>query len=158
MSFKVGDRVKIVRENSGTYLEQIGKTTSIRIVHSGGGYDLVGIPGTNWLNNELQLVNKKGSNMPKFYKLVKDTPALEEGAILEESSSDDEGLYRPISDLWDTLAAEKCENYWESSDIIENSPEWYVRVYKVGVLGKSKYLVKTEARKAHAELHKTRRV
>lgn len=87
----------------------------------------------------------------KYYRVIQETPAWEEGAILKGSKTDG---YRAINDIWDTPATEHVQNYYESGRLIEASPEWFERVYDVTVLGKVKYLTKDAAKAAHEQLHK----
>jgi hypothetical protein len=89
--------------------------------------------------------------MSKYYRVLQDTPGWDKGAILQGESGD---VYRAISDLWNTKAADMCDNYYEASRIVENSPKFFEQVYQVSVLGKAKYLAKDAAKKAHEELHK----
>jgi hypothetical protein len=96
----------------------------------------------------------KESNMSKFYRVIKDLPAWDAGAILKKNENEN---YKTISDLWDTEASEKCTDYYESAKIVENSPVWFERVYEVSVLGKAKYLAKADAKVAHEDLHKPKR-
>lgn len=156
--FKVGDRVKIVSEISGSLTDEIGKTTSIESVDSYGGYHLKGISGGGWQDCELELVTKKENKMGKYYRVQKDTPGWLAGAIiqqLEPSDSNDKNPdYRAISDLWEPFEEGYPTDYVELADIVENSPEWFVRVYDVKVLGKIKYLTKEKAREVHNKLYK----
>lgn len=153
MKFKVGDRVKIIRDVSGNYTQFVGVVTTIEAVTS-TGYSLKDVlGGENWVDKELELI-KENSNMSKFYRVKKDTPAWEAGAILKHDS---DKSYSPISDLWNTEAADeaiKDTPLCMRAALIENCPEWFERVYEVSVLGKSKYLIKEGAKKAHEELMK----
>lgn len=95
--------------------------------------------------------------MGKFYRVIKDHPLWEIGAILEgKKQTTGDGLnYSPISGIWQKI--EKCsENWWEGDELVENQPEWFERVYEVGVLGKAKYLSKAAAQKAHDELYRAK--
>lgn len=90
--------------------------------------------------------------MSTFYRVLKDTPAWDAGAILKRIGDN----YQTISDLWGTKAADECENYYESYHIVEGAPDWYERVYEVSVLGKAKYLSREAAKKAHDTLYRER--
>lgn len=61
----------------------------------------------------------------KYYRVIKDTPLWEVGAILGENARQSTG-YVGIEDIWD-----KHENMREylSKNIIENCPEFFERVY-----------------------------
>jgi hypothetical protein len=94
----------------------------------------------------------------KYYRTKQNLPDLEAGAILKLVGDDS---YESISDLWDTDSRDKAITYdtcnlaWNGV-IVENSPEWFERIYEVGVLGKTKYLVKSAAQTAYGELHKAK--
>lgn len=95
--------------------------------------------------------------MARFYKVVKDHPLWEVGAII--SNADDYDRYKPISDMWQhTLdtGKELGDGWYEGAEVVENRKEFFVRVYKVSVLKQVKYLSKDAARKAHDELHKSK--
>lgn len=77
----------------------------------------------------------------KYYKVIKDNFLWEDGAILTETS-DNEG-YRPISDIY--KKSEFDNNEYTSSGIVENSPEYFARVYKVDLISRTLYEVKEEA-------------
>lgn len=89
--------------------------------------------------------------MSKFYRVIKETPAWEVGAVLE---LDGNNHYRAISDLWDTEALEDCNDYYEAQSVVEDATGWFERVYEVSILGKAKYLAKDAAKAAHNKLHK----
>lgn len=86
----------------------------------------------------------------KYYRVKKDTFMWLEGAILE---SDNDGGYKPISDLWDAV---DLKTEYITAHIIENpdSSDWFERVHEISLLGKAKYLTTAKAREAHAELYK----
>lgn len=88
--------------------------------------------------------------MSKFYKIIKDHPVWEVGTILELR----DGRYYPIDDLYVKDIKGVNSDWCEGSDLIENQPEWFERVYKVNVLKQAKYLAKDAARKVHEELYK----
>lgn len=92
--------------------------------------------------------------MGKYYQVIKDTPAWEVGAIIQQGTGDESKRYYAISDLWDTPAATECTNYYEAASVVENAPDYFQRVYEISVLGKAKYLVKDQAKKAHDKLYK----
>ncbi len=61
----------------------------------------------------------------KYYRVTKDNPLWEVGAVLGQGARSNPG-YTGIEDIWD-----KHENMSEylSCNIIENSPEFFERVY-----------------------------
>lgn len=85
----------------------------------------------------------------KYYRLLKDIPALYKGAILKQEST---GNYRPVSDIWDTEAGSKS-NASLAGATIEAASDWYERVYEVGgVLGKAVFTTKATAKEAFDKL------
>ncbi len=88
--------------------------------------------------------------MNKYYRTKVNLPAWDKGAILEYDGKN----YKAISDLWNTKAGDECKDYFETETIVENASDFFERVYNVSVLGKTKYLLKDDARKAHEELTK----
>lgn len=91
--------------------------------------------------------------MSKFYKVLKDTPAYLEGAILRDNGNG----YVGTNELFNTEAfqiaidaASKAGRTFPSAvhETIENSPEWYERVYEVYTKPDTyEYLPKAEALK-----------
>lgn len=152
MRFKVGDRVKVI-DNSGAAsrlvlgsiwtITGVGSPNMVYINHPSDG---------DWYEYRFELVNNKEDKMLKHYKVLKDTPQWFAGAILKEL---DGGGYEAINDLWDTDAhdykKDEDNTYYESGFIVENSPDWYQRVYQVKALGAAKYLTKEAARKFHTD-------
>lgn len=94
--------------------------------------------------------------MAKYYKVIKDHPMWEVGAILHnvDADGDPSDSYYPINDLWVKDIEGVNERWCEGGKLVENQPEWFQRVYKVNVLKQAKYLAKEEARKAYDKLHK----
>lgn len=77
----------------------------------------------------------------RFYKVLKATPAFEKGAILTGDSS-----YAPTKTLFMTEAAEAHSGYCEVKSVVENSPEWFERVYEVlNANGGKQYLTRDKA-------------
>jgi hypothetical protein len=92
--------------------------------------------------------------MSRYYRVIKDHPLWDVGAILELNGNSSEKHYLPISDLWNKEIKDVGEGWWEGQALVENQPEWFERVYNVSVLGKAKYLAKDAARAAHEKLHR----
>ncbi len=76
----------------------------------------------------------------KFYKVLKDLPAWEAGAIIRLNSDG----YTSVNELFNK--EHTGGEYYETSRIVENSPEWFERVYPVSLLTKVVYKAKAEAR------------
>lgn len=90
--------------------------------------------------------------MNKHYRVIKDHPLWEVGAILEKG--DDGYNYKPISEIWTKdLVGEDIQDFAEGASLVENQPEWFERVYEISILGKAKYLSKEAAKKAHDQLY-----
>lgn len=91
--------------------------------------------------------------MTKYYRVIKDHPLWEVGALL--SNTTNPSYYQPLDDLHvKSLSGVEGEKWHEGAALVENQPEWFERVYKVSVLKQTKYLAKEAARKAHDELYK----
>lgn len=162
--FKTGDKVRLIAPNGGfekgAHIGMEGAVSYIR--PSDGqlyaacldfGYIQRGIKSGYTAPDEYwELIKVKETTMSKFYRVLKDTPVWEAGAILTKNS---DGDYEAISDLWNTDATDKHKDIIiELDTIVENSPEWFERVYEVKVLGKAKYLAKEAAKEAHNKLVK----
>ena len=75
----------------------------------------------------------------KYYKVIKENFLWEIGAILSNSVSDG---YVPIDDIY-----KKHEGgEYITSKIVENSPEYFERVYKVDLATRVLYEVKDKAK------------
>ena len=82
----------------------------------------------------------------KYYKVIKDHPLWEVGAILQKEKGDNR--YRAIDDIFVKDVKGATDNYWyEDSLLVENRPEWFERVYKISILKQAKYVVKDKAKK-----------
>lgn len=157
--YKPGDYVEIIANHGYSDFgdQWIGKRSRIKEYYLDGYRLDLKTPGCYWTDNELlKLVKVKEKNMSKkYYRVIKDLPTWETGAILEKIERTGDNTYQAVSDLWDTKAL-KDKAYEEIDFVVENSPEWFERVYEVSVLGKAKYLAKDAAKKVHDELHKTK--
>lgn len=81
--------------------------------------------------------------MTKHYRALKDGFIWEKGAILKNIVNSGKG-YQAISDVWD--ANDHIDSEYITARIIENSPEWFERVYPIDLLSKTVYKTKTQAR------------
>jgi hypothetical protein len=152
--FEVNSRVKIIRDNNNSCNPAIGNITKIE---SKGGCDdyrwkLKGYEGL-WADRELKLIEGDIS-MGKFYKVIKDTPVWEVGAILTQDGEDES--YSAINDLFTKDIKDVDNDYSELEAVVENCPDFFERVYEVKLLGKAKYLNKLQAREAHEALYKVK--
>lgn len=95
--------------------------------------------------------------MARFYRIIKDHPVWEVGAIL--SNEEDDSSYCPIDDLYNKQLdnGSDAAGFSESRSLVENQKEWFERVYKVNVLKQVKYLSKEDARAANDELYKEKK-
>lgn len=85
----------------------------------------------------------------KYYVINKDTPGHVAGAILWNDLKGLGGSYKAISDMWDTGAMNDCKSkVGYDPHLVENSPDWYRRVYLVG----GKFVNQDQAIKAIADL------
>lgn len=80
----------------------------------------------------------------KFYRVIKENFLWEVGAILELIDSD--GGYRPLdrNDIWDMSEFNGAE--YISARIVENSPDYFERIYTVNLLSQTFYKAKAEAK------------
>ncbi len=85
--------------------------------------------------------------MSKFYKVIKDTPLWEVGAILENTACEGKG-YDPIEDIWNK---HKKQTEYLSDYIVEDSPDFFQRVYK-SKLAKTMFVTKEELKKLYAKM------
>lgn len=71
--------------------------------------------------------------MTKYYRLKKETPIWEEGAIL--SNEGNSTSYKPIEDIWNRVPG--TIGYYESEKIVEahENSHWFERVYRDSVTG-----------------------
>lgn len=154
MSFKVGDKCKVIAENSGDYTQWIGKIVTISYV-DGNRYLLKEVPRQAgfWSNNELQLY--KGDTMSnKYYRVLQDTPMWNQGAILERCESlGNNGGYTAINDLWD---ATDLQGEYQSANVVEtdDNSKFFERVYPMGKLEKMVFGTKKQAQAAASALYK----
>lgn len=86
--------------------------------------------------------------MTKYYRVVKDHPMWEVGAIIEKK----EGSYHAVSDLWDRHDFLNS-SWYEAGQLVEAS-DFFERVYNTSWLGKQVYLTKDKARKMADDLFK----
>jgi hypothetical protein len=62
-----------------------------------------------------------------YFRVKKDNFMWEEGAILEKNGTiGTSGGYEAVEDIWEVVP---LKGEYISSNIIENSPEWFERVY-----------------------------
>lgn len=87
----------------------------------------------------------------RYYKVIKDHPYWEVGAIIKGGDGDN---YCPTDDLFlKDIDGLTTGNYVEDV-VVENSPDFFERVYQVSVLKRVKYLSKADARKVTAQSYK----
>lgn len=90
--------------------------------------------------------------MARFYRVLKETPLWEEGAIISNDS--DSGGYRPVDELFVKEIDGVNLRWYEGAAAVEKQPEWFERVYKVSVLKKVQYLAKDAAKKVMKDQYK----
>lgn len=88
--------------------------------------------------------------MTKYYRIIKDHPLWEVGAILSNDDSDRDN-YSPIEDIW--CKVPKTEEYADGSQLVENQPEFYERVYK-DKLDKLVFYTRDEMKKVYEKFKK----
>jgi len=87
----------------------------------------------------------------KYYKVIKDNFLWEDGAILclNSEGSTGEG-YSPINDIF---KKHECNEYI-TANIVEESPDYFERVYKVDLATRIVYETKEKAKELIAGLYK----
>jgi hypothetical protein len=154
--FKVGDKVK--RINSPNCGLDIGDEFIIKLIEADlsykGGYKVLADIGTGDRFHAIKNIilsaeqNKAEENkVEKYYKTLKDLPNLVKGAILVKEEG--ENSYKIKEDIW-VVDNKEIQKYmetgsWNEADIIvENSPDWYERVYPVKSFKGAYYVVKSK--------------
>lgn len=68
--------------------------------------------------------------MTKYYRIIKEHPMWEVGAIIANTYSSGGG-YVPVEDIWDKIE-DKDRHYYESKEIVEAkvNKDFFERVYK----------------------------
>lgn len=95
------------------------------------------------------------TKMEKFYRLKKSTATHEAGAVFV---SVDGGVYRPTDDVFSRETANKdlenaINNVALGTVIVENSPEWFERVYKRSSIKGAVFVTKKILKDLTAKLH-----
>lgn len=89
--------------------------------------------------------------MEKFYKVIKENFLWEVGAVLKQNSNSNG--YVPVDDIYKN---HEDSNEYISAKIIEASPEYFQRVYKVNLVTQVVYEVKEKAKELVDKQYKTR--
>ena len=145
--FKIGDRVRsIFTGQRGTITNSVwGYSNFWDVTYDGYSY-------SQQINeNQLTLVdepNKQQANnkMEKFYSVKKDTYLFTAGAIL--SNKENSTQYKATDDIWHVEGNETLRKFLDgapavAADVVENSPDWFERVYKVSSIRGMAYVVKS---------------
>lgn len=154
--FKVGDRVRVVKghDNAGF----IG--TILDIPNANGTYSgyvfsddedkRMPNPNNNVFHeDELELVtnNEGEKTMRRTFKLLKDTPGVNKGALYQERCDDGDQPYDLIS-LDSRKGSNKDLIGFEDRTLVEDAPEWFVEVFKV----EPEYMTREELDRYHVFL------
>lgn len=86
-----------------------------------------------------------------YYRVLKETPLWEEGAIIENNGEG--GGYRPIDSVFVKDVKGIDDSWYEGDDAVENQPDWFERVYPIGKLNKTAFGTKKQAQAAAAALY-----
>lgn len=133
--FKVGETVAVSAncDYNGSHL--IGKQYKITRINNDGTYELPGTGMSRWREDEIEKVREKMSTKTKFYRVVKDHPAFEVGAILQREEGDDS--YSPVSDVFvKEIKDVDLSDFAEDATLVEGQAEWFEKVYPIGKLEK----------------------
>ncbi len=85
----------------------------------------------------------------KFYRVVKENFLWEEGAILRLTEPNGDG-YTPIDDLFKKHEGDE----YITAEIVEKSPEYFERVYKVDLATRVIYETKDKAKELFSKQFK----
>ena len=80
--------------------------------------------------------------MSKYYKVIKENFIWEVGAII--TNENDSSGYEPVEEIYN-VHPDAVDEYISSS-VVENSPEYFQRVYKVDLVTRTVYEVKEKAK------------
>lgn len=135
MKYQVGDYVK-VNNKDGAGSSIVGKTFRVTETDSYEyhGYRLEG-RHEGFCEKELDLVRKKGTvNTRRTFRLLKDTPELEKGALVQEACDDGDQNYilLDFEQMSDATYGDWTDyfsgNFALSRDTVEQQPEWFEEV------------------------------
>lgn len=95
---------------------------------------------------DLQLINKK---MEKFYQVMQDTYLFKKGAVL--SNKDNSIQYKATHDIWNVEGNDALNKFMAgepsiTAEVVENSPEWFNRVYSKRSITGIYYVTKEKLR------------
>jgi hypothetical protein len=146
--FNAGDTVELISNCSGSS-ECIGNKYILRIDPSDSSSLLAGRCGCS---EKWKIIKKYNTiNMTdKLYRVKKDTYVWVEGAIIKKNT---DGDYQAINDIWNVEGNDELTkflekgNFYVSAEVVENSPDWFERVYKVSSLKGMLYVVKDKMKK-----------
>lgn len=158
--FQVGDRVKrVAGEDGNMYESEEGVVKVVYPTLSGYKYDIdvndgchaPQIPQSHLVRvgssqtNISSPVNENTTMSKRFYQVQKDTFLWGKGAVL---SRNEDGSYSPINEIFNK---HEDVNQTISGEIVENSPEFFERVYEVNLLNKVIFKTKELAREFMAK-------
>lgn len=151
MSFKVGQTVKLLKIDS-LYVSRVGDVGVITRVRD----DTVGVYAHGedriWHKKYIKKVGDKDmSSVTKYYRVVKDHPLWEVGAVI--SNENDEDSFSSINELYDKF--DDMDSWTEGAKLVEQS-DWFERVYPIGKLEKMIFGNKAAARDAAARTYKAK--
>lgn len=86
------------------------------------------------------------NNIMKYYKVIKYTPEFNKGAVLRLYQSKQYVLVDGY-DVFYKIEPEDGGTYYISKEVVENSEEYYTRVYRTKVGEDIRYVSKEEAQK-----------
>ena len=148
---KIGDKVRsLYHGQNGIIIEGplYGYVGTVWKVSFEGRYP------ENCNESQLMLVaepNKQQENkkMEKFYKVMQDTYLFKKGAVL--SNKDNSSQFKATHDIWNVEGNDILNKFMSgepgiASDIVENSPEWFQRVYSKKSLTGIYYVTKEKLR------------
>lgn len=128
--FKLGDKVKITKciEQTGEYGHYIGTVSTIDHVSTMEGqypYSLANVDAF-WGDNELELF-KGGTMARRTFRVIKDTPELKKGAIIQEAC--DDGTQDYVSLNKSDLKFNDQRGIAYTRKVVESQPTFFVEVF-----------------------------
>lgn len=142
--FKVGDKVRVVTcSDHGkacdkpSHLQFFGKVCTVTNVESNGShpYTLNENGACYWQDDELKLANEEKKMARRTFRLLKATPELKKGALVQEACDDGDQNYVSLGREYLTeQAAGDFDQYFNdghiafSRDTVEKQPNWFEEV------------------------------
>lgn len=143
---KIGDRVRQYSNlRIGTIVNSIWGYQAWDVLFDGDLFPLQVYENNLMLVTEA--IRQQENKMEKFYRVKKDTYLFTSGAIL--SNKENSTQYKAIDDIWHVEGNDILKKFLDgqpgvAADVVENSPDWFERVYKVSSIRGMAYVAKNK--------------